>query len=198
MVTHRIRQLRELRGLSQERLGVLIGRSKSVISRLEDGTTRLDIDVTKKIAKALDVSVAEVLGIETNGGPRLAPAGLAEDIEPYMAEPGDPLAPLATDNRALYTVKTNAVQLAGIGRGDVVVMNESADACRRVKPLDVVRVLYHPPESPARAIELLRQYVPPRKLITNSATHDAPSLDTQIDDAHIVAVVESVHRRFLA
>ena len=195
MVTHRIRDLRERRGLSQERLGALIGRSKSVISRIEDGTTQLDITVATKIAAALDVSLAEVLAIETNGGPRLAPGGFADDLVPYVAGPDDPLARLAGPNQCQYTVATDAVAGAGVAKGDIVVMDESAAACARVKPLQVVRVLYHPPDNPEQALELLRQFVPPSKLITNSASEDAPTLDTRQDDAHIVGVVVSQHRR---
>lgn len=197
MVSHRIKELREMRGMSQERLGALIGRSKSVISRLEDGTTQLDLKITSKIADALGVSLAEVLNIETSGGPRLAPDGLAEDLKPYTALADDSLMSVNRGpNKSLYQVQTNAVELSGIRRGDIVEMDDSAEACRRVVPLQVVRVLYHPPNSPNRAFELLRLYLPPRKLITNSGSADAPTLDMQLDDAHIVAVVSAIHPRF--
>lgn len=197
MVTHRIRHLRERRGLSQEQLGARIGRSKSVVSRLEDGSTKLDLDMARRIAEALDVTIAEVLALETNGAARLAPTGFADDLVPYVAEPGDPLSRLAGPNQCQYTVATDAVSGAGIARGDIVVMDESAEACARIKPLQVVRVLYHPPDAPDTALELLRQFVPPAKLITNAAGSDAPTLDTERDDAHIVGVVVSKHRKMI-
>lgn len=197
MVSHRIKELRELRGMSQERLGALIGRSKSVISRLEDGTTRLDLDITSKIAEALNVSIAEVLNIETSGGPRLAPDGLAEDLKPYMGGPDDNLRSVSRmPNKKLYQVQTNAAELSGIRKGDVVEIDESADACRRVAPLQAVRVRYHPPGSPDRAFELLRLFLPPRKLITNSSSVDAPTLDLHLDNAIIAGVVSAIHPRY--
>lgn len=176
---------------------MMIGRSKSVISRLEDGTTRLDVTIAEKIAAALGVSVAEVLAIESNGGPPLAPTGFADDLTPYHAGPGDALVRLAGQNQCLYTVATDAVAGAGVARGDVVVIDEGAEAVKRLRPLDVVRVLYHPPGEPERALELLRQFVPPSKLISNAApgAADAAVLDTGRDDAHIVGVVVSQHRR---
>lgn len=63
MIPNQIRSLRKARGLTQESLAEAIGRTKSVVSRLEDGTTRLDLEIAQKVADALGVSLAEVLGI---------------------------------------------------------------------------------------------------------------------------------------
>lgn len=183
--------------MSQERLGALIGRSKSVISRLEDGTTRLDLDITSKIAEALNVSIAEVLNIETSGGPRLAPDGVADDLKPYMGGPDDNLRSVdRTPNKKLYQVQTNAAELSGIRKGDIVEIDESAEASRRVAPLQAVRVRYHPPGNPDRAFELLRLFLPPRKLITNSSSVDAPTLDLHLDNVIIAGVVSAIHPRY--
>ena len=43
-------------------------------------------------------------------------------------------------------------------------------------------------------VTLLRQFVPPRLLITNSSVANQPSIDMDKEDAHIVGVVISIHR----
>lgn len=193
MVEHRIKELRERRGWSQEHLGSLIGRSKSVISRLEDGSTRLDLEVAKKVAAALNVTLAEVLGISDEDG---YSTGLEDDGARYVADPGDPLQAFVTSpNRYLFRVDSDAVDKAGIRRGDVAIIDDSATACSAVRALQVVLVMHHP-EDGGNAVSLLRQFVPPDLLITNSSTSNAKSLDRIKDDATIVGVVIGSHRSF--
>lgn len=59
--TNRIRELRLLRKLSQQRLGDLAGCSKMTISDLERGNMELTLTYMKRIAPALGVSVADLL-----------------------------------------------------------------------------------------------------------------------------------------
>lgn len=193
MVTHRIKHLRERSGLSQERLGLLIGRSKSVISRLEDGTTKLDLDIAQRIAEALDVSLADVVGI--TAGPR-ATQGLHEDATHYEAGDSDPLAALKGPNRYLYRIETNVLEDAGLREGDIVVVDDSAAAVRDVRPLQSVLVSYAAPDDPERSLLLLRQFVPPRMLITNSARETRPALHLDSEGVDIISVIVSSHRRF--
>lgn len=68
-------------------------------------------------------------------------------------------------------------------------------AVARLKPLQAVRAQYHlDPEKPAKAITLLRQFVPPSLLNTNSGVDNAKPLDTTTDDVQVVGVIVSVHR----
>ena len=78
----------------------------------------------------------------------------------------------------------------------IVQVNDSREAVQAVKPLQAVRVLYHPPGEFEKAISLLRLFVPPRLLITNSSVKNLPSLDADADDAHIIGVVEGGYRKF--
>ena len=188
MVRNRIRALRERQKLSQSQLGERIGRSKSVVSRLEDGSTALDLEMAQKITGALGATLAEVVGIEPSA------TGFDEDAAAYTAGPGDPLQSMLGEHRYLLRVTTDAVDGAGIRRGDVVVINDSASACRAVSALAIVHVMRHP-SSNGGALSLLRQFVPPRLLITNSSVLNSPSLDLGAGGSTIVGVVESVHRR---
>lgn len=190
MTKHRIKALRDAAGLSQEQLALAIGRTKSVISRIEAGITGLDLDTAQKIADTLNVPLADVLGI---GTPSAAPArGFSEDVTPFAGDTLDsvPLAP----NEYRYTVNTSVVENAGIRAGDTVTVNDSAAAVAAVEPLDVVVVLYHHPADTEKATHLLRQFVPPSLLITN-ARDNARSIDTAREDAHIVGVVTSIKKR---
>ena len=196
MTSHRIRELREARGLSQELLGSKIGRSKSVISRLEDGSTRLDIEIANKIAKALGATIAEVLDIDS--GMPAVPGGFSEpEVAPYTATlTADPLKRLETTHRYLVEVRSDGLSNLGIMRGDLALIDNSAEACKTVKPLAIVRAQYHPdPEKPSLAVPLLRQFVPPSLLITNSATNNARPIDVRTEDAQILGVLVSSHRR---
>lgn len=197
MVEHRIVELREAHGWSQEELGRRIGRSKSVVSRLESGETQLTLDMAKRIAQEFGVSIAEVLKLE---GVALAPdhgVGFAEELLPYTSKAGDSHVPAAGTHEERFVVDTDAVDAAGIRRGDVVIVDDSASAVARLAGLEVVRVRLHPPEDFMKPVTLLRQFVPPRLLVTNSTQGNGPSINMDEQDAHIVGVVKSTHRRLL-
>lgn len=56
-----IRHRRESQGLSQERLAMMIGSSKSHIWRIETGRVGVGLDDLVRIADALDIEVRELL-----------------------------------------------------------------------------------------------------------------------------------------
>lgn len=196
MAGHRIIELREARGWSQEELGRRIGRSKSVISRLETGETQLTLEMANRIAQEFGVSLAEVLKLEgvtlTSDG---ASAGFAEELIPYKPRPGDAHVPAAGADQERFVVDTDAVDAAGIRRGDVVIVDYSAAAVARLVGLEIVRARVHPPEDFLKPVSLIRQFVPPRLLVTNSTKGNSPSINMDEQDAHIVGVVRSTHRK---
>jgi transcriptional regulator with XRE-family HTH domain len=187
---NKISRHRKAAGLSQEVLGEKLGMTKFQVSRLENGETSLSVSTALRIAEVLGVPLADLIGQKDSER-----SGFAEDLVPYQPAPGDRLAGLAGDSVFLYTVATDAIDLAGFPRGMIVQVNES----RRhlVKPLQAVHVLYHPPSAPDQAVRLLRLFVPPRLLITNSSVMNPPPLDTERDNATIMGVVEGGYRRFV-
>lgn len=61
---NRIRQLRELNGLSQEALGKLLGIQHSAVSKYELGKVPLNEDVIRRLTEIFDVSADFLLGKE--------------------------------------------------------------------------------------------------------------------------------------
>jgi len=191
MTANRIRELREAKGLSQDELGARIGSNKFKISRVENEDTRLDLDLALKIADALSVNLADVLGIE--GG-----TGFREDAAPYKTGPNDPLYRLAdsTKARSLYQSQSDVVDELGIHPGDVLLVDLSAVAVAQVKPMAIVIVQLYSSEELLAATTLLRQFVPPNLLITNSRKTNFPPINMASTDAHIKGVVISRHHQF--
>ena len=196
MTGHRIIELRETREWTQEDLGTRIGRTKWQISRLESGKTRLDLDTARKLAGVFQVPLSELLSPEpaaTASAPRLA-AGFAEELVPYKPAPSDPMSAFLTPTRDLFRIDTDALDKIALTRGDIVVVDYSQAAVSAAPPLAAVRVRLHPPDDFMQPVTLLRQFVPPRLLITNSSVANQPSIDMDKEDAHIVGVVISIHR----
>jgi Zn-dependent peptidase ImmA (M78 family)/transcriptional regulator with XRE-family HTH domain len=71
-VGERIAALRAARGLTGEQLGHALGVTKSQVSKIENGTRKLDISEVALLADALGVTLAEVLGVERKGSLALA------------------------------------------------------------------------------------------------------------------------------
>jgi transcriptional regulator with XRE-family HTH domain len=196
MVGYRIIELREKRAWTQEVLGTRIGRTKWQISRLESGKTRLDLDTARKLAGIFEVPLSELLDAEPIGTASVAgrAAGLAEELVPYIPAPGDPMSAFLTPTRDLFRIDSDSLDKIALRRGDIVVVDYSQDAVTSVSPLAAVRVRLHPPDDFMRPVTLLRQFVPPRLLITNSSVANPPPIDMDRQDAHIVGVVISTHR----
>ena len=56
-----IRKLRETKGLTQDQLAAAVGMMRSHISRIEAAKHRPTLETLEKIAKALKISVAELV-----------------------------------------------------------------------------------------------------------------------------------------
>jgi transcriptional regulator with XRE-family HTH domain len=63
---NRIRELREAANLTQQNLADRIGVSKVTISELEREKMRLDLSYMRRLAKALDVTPADLLLVKDN------------------------------------------------------------------------------------------------------------------------------------
>lgn len=59
----RIRQLREKRGLMQQRLASELGITQQMLSKYERDVTLIKVDVLKKIAKYFNVTTDYLLGV---------------------------------------------------------------------------------------------------------------------------------------
>jgi len=78
----RIRMLRKLRGISQQALAEAAGVTFQQIQKYERGANRVSASMLARIAKALEVPVAELFGEATEA------SGAVDAVADLLAEPG--------------------------------------------------------------------------------------------------------------
>lgn len=194
MPENRIKEFRKARRLTLEQLAERVKVSQPHLSRLEANKRLLLVPLAERIAKELGASTSEILGLAPEDEPRTQ--GAIDELTPYKPKAEDPLDVLRIAGRRLYTVQTRALEKIGIHIGDVVAVDESDEGIRNVRPLQAVLVrLSGQAEERSAPVALLRQFIPPRLLITNSASANGPSIDMDDEDAEIVGVVTDIHRR---
>ena len=123
MTGHRIVEMRDKRGWTQEDLGTRISRTKWQISRLESGKTRLDLDTARKLARAFGVPLSDLVGAATENPAPAAPAtaGMAEEMVPYTPAANDPMSAFLAPARGLFRIDSDSLDKIALKRGDVVV-----------------------------------------------------------------------------
>jgi transcriptional regulator with XRE-family HTH domain len=195
MSENRIRELREAARLTQEELAERTQISVAHISRMENGKRGVSRKNARRIATALGKDEAEVYGFDQRKTARSDPRGVHDDLVGYEASAADPFSGLKTRNKYLMQVTTSALERIGIRNGDVVVVDGSAESCKNPPAMAAVRVQYnYDPKRPSKSVNLLRQFVPPSLLITNSGSKNAASIDMETEDAEITGVIVSAHR----
>jgi transcriptional regulator with XRE-family HTH domain len=86
----KIRKFRELAGLSQTRLGELLGVSYQQVQKYERGASRMSVETLLRLARALNQPYGAFL-----------PAGMAGGEAWHMFEPRPDYAPLAKEEKEL-------------------------------------------------------------------------------------------------
>lgn len=195
MTRNRLREWRKKRGLSQVQLAARADIDPSYVQRIESGSRGLSLPLAEQLAKILEVSVPELLGLSTDEGqPR---HGFAEDVEAYTPKPNEVVSlPKGRRNIEDFVVKTNALDALGIMPGDIVTMDLNADAVEPLKPLAIVIAQVYDPNELTKATTVLRQFVPPALLITNSLRTNEKPLNIGIDDVAVKGVLVSSRRNF--
>jgi transcriptional regulator with XRE-family HTH domain len=64
-----VRKVREARGLSQEALAVRAGIHRTYVSSIELGKVRLGLDIAKKVANGLGVTLSDLVAEAENANP---------------------------------------------------------------------------------------------------------------------------------
>lgn len=165
------------------------GTTGSTINKLEKGVMRLTTDWMEKIAVALEVQPAELLATHPK-------ADLFDDVNAYQfTERTDPtLVPLSKlPNHVVYFVRSMVLQDLGIEPGDRLLVDKSREAIDAVAPLSAVVANYFEyddaPDARDQPRALLRQFLPPNKLVTNSSTEPRPEINMAQESAEIIGVV---------
>ena len=195
-MANKIRELRRERGLTVAALAEKTGLSQSYITRLEGGQRgkRGMPDTTAEtLATALETDVPTLMDRNSQS----AVPSLREDAEPYDPQHDDLLLAFVKrrENVLPYRVNSNVLDRAGIAAGDVVFLDISATAVEAVTALDIVVARIYG-ESSLTAVTVIRQFVPPSLLITNSSTRNMPMLDLDADPVAIKGVVIGKHTSF--
>jgi transcriptional regulator with XRE-family HTH domain len=63
-IGHRIRELRESKGISQQNLAAICNFEKANLSRIEAGRTNPTVSTLYKISQALDIKLIELVDVE--------------------------------------------------------------------------------------------------------------------------------------
>lgn len=174
---NRIRELRELRGLTIEELAELVGTSHQQISKLELNKRRLTVDWMQRLAKALNCSPAALIATATLASDQA-------DIEPHDLETPGLAAALASKNLKTYKVVGSSVAAAGLVPGKIITVDESQAAIDAAPSGSIVVV-----EIPALGILVLRQLLLPGMLVTNQT---GANLAVRLDDATIQPQIRGV------
>lgn len=153
---NRIQELRVGLGLSVDDLADQIGTSGTQIRRLESGTRRLTTEWLERIAIALQCSPADLLV-------NVVVSAIQDDVVPATLSIKGVSAAIA--RRGLVTYRVTGVSLSAIGMmpGDMITVDETADAIASASDGDVVLV-----QVVSTSALMLRQYLRPGLLTTNT------------------------------
>lgn len=92
-----------------------------------------------------------------------------------------------------YEAKSDVLDQIGIAHGSVLIVDASPEAIEGISSGDaVIAQLY----DEMRAVTVLRQFIAPSLLITNSSHANSPIINLRTDDAAIKGVVVSSHRLY--
>ena len=194
-----LKRLLQEHNTTQAELARLLGRDRAVITNLMYGRRRLKAEEAMSIANYLNVSVAEVLGVEEAHGLKEATSipfrqepsrqirkrrsVVKRDGRYYLEEQN-----VRSDSVCAFEVGDNSMSLAGMMEGDIVI----ADMQANVKSGDLV-VVQHYQGGGART--LIRRYHPPLLMAYSSdgATEPLSEHDEQV---RIVSPVIKLIRLF--
>ena len=185
-------------GVTADAIAAILGRDRSVVSKILSGKQRMTLDWAKAFAEALQVPVATVL--EKAGSGDLS---LVRQLTPGFSE-GDAVAwtPQMAANRSeaeqaqaiaralgaerpgidVWRVKGRSMTLAGLLQGDYVLVDTHQS--ERVKPGDlVVAQAYN--NAAGTAVTIIRRFEPP---VLVSASSDPNDQRVHVVDGNNVAI----------
>lgn len=166
---NRIRELREALGLTQQELADIMGVNKKDVSRYETGFSTLNVEWMQRFAQALRVHPQDLLNIVAMS------ASADEVVELPPEDVGITYDALKSRGIIAYKVLGDAVAEAGIKPDQVIFVDtaQTDPANFSAGTVVVASINDH---------LVVRQYVPPRKLITNSTSVDVVA---RLDDPKV-------------
>ena len=175
------------RGLTQKELAAMAGvANPETVSKIERGAQSMtpgQVIVFAEIFNVLPATfVKDMPGIGRG-------RGFSEEAEPFMpdAESFESRIPLK-DAQSWYRIRDSRLDEIGIMPGDTVVIDIGKSAMTGVTIGDVVIAnLYSADGKSAETI--VRQWIPPRLLVTNSRSRNLPPLNLEQDNVSLLGIV---------
>ena len=181
MIGNRIKQLRLEHGMSLKELADKVGVTDSHLSRAENGKRGLQAKKLEQLARIFKVPVAELMSLE--GGANLP------DVAPYTPPKGSVLEKAFTSTtQKMFKVLTNGLSELAITEGDPIIVDTAPSAKSRLKMGDVV-VAEVGGEDQEAGILVLRQFLEPNLLVTNSSDNNAMPIHIVKARAKILGLV---------
>jgi transcriptional regulator with XRE-family HTH domain len=188
----RLRETRKTHGLTVRALAELAGVDHTTVSRIESGERRLSVQMAQKFASALNTTAAQLLGIDDASVATAAGGGLSQpEAVPYEWQDNGGAMPLvlhrgAKDTVFAYTVASSSLDELSYRPGDIVLVDIGQAAVDALKSGQCVVAQHYGSVS---AATLLRQFIAPHLLITNSRRHNLAPLNLEADDVAIKGVI---------
>jgi transcriptional regulator with XRE-family HTH domain len=175
------------RGLTQKELAAMAGvANPETISKIERGAQSMTPGQVIVFAKIFNLPPASfVEDIPEIGRER----GFSEEAEPFMPDAGsfESRIPLQ-ETQSWYRIRDSRLDEIGIMPGDMVVIDIGKSAMAAIAIGDaVIANLYSADGKSAETI--LRQWIPPRLLITNSRSRNLLPLNLETDRVSLLGAV---------
>ena len=167
--------------MSLNALAKAVSVSPSHMSRVENGERGLHINKMHAIAAALGVSVNDLL---TNQA-----TGYMPDLAPYTPPAGSVIArALHTSTQKMFRTLTGVMSEIGLAKGDLLVADMQELAASDLQTGDAV-VAEIIPDSRKEPVLLLRQFIKPHLLSTNSLEQNSVPIHMVKENARIAGKV---------
>jgi putative transcriptional regulator len=186
---NRIKAMRVERGWTQTALALKIGVSKETVSKIERRVQGITEGQAQAFAHVFNAGIDDLYeaGLEPV-------RGFAEEAEPFRPDAASFESRIPLDeHQSWYIIKHSHLDQIGYFDGTPVVIDISKDRMRDLRIGDVVIANKYPAKNGKGAETIVRQYVPPSLLITNSLRNNLPTLNLNSDDVSILGIV--VHPR---
>ena len=182
MGTNRIKDLRKEKGLTLNQLSEKTGISASHLSRIEAGARGLKLEYIESISRVLSVTPTELIAGQE--------FGYESDLLPYTPPKGTALekAIASEPSQKMFRVLSDVLNELGIQDGDVVIANMAKSALQNLTIGQPV-VVAMPSKVKDRQPLLLRQYITPNMLVTNSVSQNALPIHIVRSGAKIIGLV---------
>ena len=168
MSTNRIKQLRIEKGLTLGQLAEKVGLSESHLSRVEAGARGVKLSKLGALAKILGVPMIELMPQESFEH--------ASDLVPYVPPKGSAVEKaLASSSQRMFRVLSGVLNELEISENDLIIADCSKGAIAQVVNGSLVVAEAINTRTGEKTL-LLRQFIAPNLLITNSEGQNSISI----------------------